>query len=211
MNFQIIVSNTSRSLSYLKHLKINELVPKKIIYLDNVSKTNSYRSILFEKKFFFPGINIKKFKSKEITSSIANYIINQKETYFIYSGYPGVIIKNNKVLRLKKLIHCHPGKLPEYKGSTTIYYSLIKEKKIYCSTIMLSKSLDGGKIFFAKKYPLPKKISEIDGVYDNYIRSMNLIYVLKNFKKIKLTKQAKKNILPYFVIHPLLRSKVFIN
>ena len=31
----------------------------------------------------------------------------------------------------KKLLHCHPGNLPEFKGSTTIYYSILSniEKK----------------------------------------------------------------------------------
>tara|TARA_A100001015_G_scaffold147013_1_gene162995 strand:- start:2294 stop:2941 length:648 start_codon:yes stop_codon:yes gene_type:complete len=211
MDFQIIISNTPRSLSYLKYLKAFKFEPKKIIYLDNLLKNDKSRSVLFKKKFFFPSITIKKFKSRTISKNVSDFILKQKEKYFVYSGYPGEIIKNNKVLKLKKIIHCHPGKLPDYKGSTTIYYSLIKERKIYCSTIILNKKLDSGKILFKKKYPWPKKLNDIDSVYDNYIRSMNLIHVIKNFKKIRLTKQKGRKILPYYVAHPLLRSAVLHN
>ncbi len=211
MDFQIIISNTTRSLSYLQYLSAFKFKPKKIIYLDNSFNNYNSRSVLFKKKFYFPSVTVKKFKSRGINESVSNFILKQKEKYFVYSGYPGEIIKNNKVLKLKKLIHCHPGKLPNYRGSTTIYYSLMKEKNIYCSTIILNKKLDSGKILFKKKYPLPKKITDIDNVYDNYVRSMNLIHLIKNFKKIRSTKQKGRKILPYYVIHPLLRSAIFHN
>tara|TARA_Y100000816_G_C26097548_1_gene581102 strand:+ start:720 stop:1367 length:648 start_codon:yes stop_codon:yes gene_type:complete len=211
MDFQIIISNTPRSISYLKYLSSFKFEPKKIIYLDNLLKNDKSRSLLFKKKFYFPSVTIKKFKSRGISENVSNFILKQKEKYFVYSGYPGEIIKDIKVLKLKKLIHCHPGKLPDYKGSTSIYYSLLKEKKIYCSTIILNKKLDCGKILFIKKYPLPKKITDIDNVYNNYIRSMNLIYVIENLKKIKPSKQKRRKILPYYVVHPLLRSAVFHN
>ena len=35
MNFSIIISNTKRSILYLKKLKLNNLTPNEIIYMDN--------------------------------------------------------------------------------------------------------------------------------------------------------------------------------
>ena len=113
------------------------------------------------------------------------------------------------MLKKKIIIHNHSGKIPEFKGSTTIYYSLLKEKKIYCSTIILNNKIDEGKILFIKKYPIPKNIMLIDNKYDDYIRSNNLILFMKSFKKLNVRSKKKSNLQPYYVIHPLLRSIVF--
>tara|TARA_B100002019_G_C21238619_1_gene584172 strand:+ start:346 stop:984 length:639 start_codon:yes stop_codon:yes gene_type:complete len=203
--FSIIVSNTARSVCYLKELKLNKLVPENIIYVNDLSN-NKTSKLLKKRKFFFESSSLKVFNNKMIDKKISSYLLNLKSKNIIYSGYPGIIIKEEELLNQKNLIHAHPGKLPEYKGSTTIYYSILKEKKIYCSTIILNKKIDGGKILTVKKYPLPKNIKLIDKGYDNLIRAKNIIYFLKNFKR----KIFKKNIysIPYYVIHPILRSIV---
>ena len=43
----------------------------------------------------------------------------------------------NKVIFIgeKRYLHMHPGKLPIERGSTTIYYSILKRKKINCYSI----------------------------------------------------------------------------
>jgi mitochondrial fission protein ELM1 len=46
IDFSILVSNTSRSCSYLKEFKKNKLEPESIIYLDDKSN-NKYFRILF--------------------------------------------------------------------------------------------------------------------------------------------------------------------
>ena len=107
-------------------------------------------------------------------------------------------------------MHSHPGKLPYYKGSTTIYYSLIKEKKIFCDTFFLNKKIDDGQIIVSKKYSIPKKIIKIDKQYDAKIRALNLIQAIKllrdkkiKFKKIKKKKNNTSSY--YYIIHPVLR------
>ena len=155
-NFLIIVSNTSRSYQYLKCLKKNNFFPKNIIYLNDGLK-NSISKKLKLKKFFFKKIIINEFNSNYINAEVSKFILSLKIKFIIYSGYPGVIEKNKKVLKAKHLIHSHSGKIPNYKGSTTIYYSILNEKKIYCSTIILNENLDDGKILLIKEYPIPKK------------------------------------------------------
>tara|TARA_B100001175_G_C19189630_1_gene486085 strand:+ start:230 stop:415 length:186 start_codon:yes stop_codon:yes gene_type:complete len=51
IKFSIIISNTSRSISYLKHLKKNNLKPINIIYLNDKLK-NKYSKDLKKKKLF---------------------------------------------------------------------------------------------------------------------------------------------------------------
>ena len=205
-NFSIIVSNTSRSYQYLRQLKKNKLIPKDIIYLNDGSNNPITKKI---NKFFFPKIIVKSFYTNYINNKAARFLLSKNTNYIIYSGYPGVIERNNKVLKSKKLIHSHPGKLPQYRGSTTIYYSILKEDKIYCSTIILNKNLDSGKILLIIKYPIPKKISQIDNEYDDKIRAKNIVFILKKYDKLKVTKKKIKKNNPYYVIHPLLRSLVF--
>ena len=208
MKFSIIASNTSRTVEYLKNLKKNKLKPTEIIYLDNKSQ-NKISKFLKKKKFFFPEVNLKHFHAINIGVKESNYILNQKVKNLIYSGYSGEIIRNNLLLKRKNLIHSHPGKLPSFKGSTTIYYSILKSKRIFCSTIILGEKIDQGNILFLKEYKFPKKIKQIDEKFDNFIRSSNMLYVIKNFHKLKIKKQRKNNYQPYYVAHPLLRSIVF--
>tara|TARA_B100000925_G_scaffold291552_1_gene280056 strand:- start:2270 stop:2929 length:660 start_codon:yes stop_codon:yes gene_type:complete len=206
-NFGLIISNTLRSLVYLRKIKKNNLKPSYIIYLNDNSK-NIYEKKLNKENFFFKDVNVKSFLSKKITKKIANFIIKKKVEYVIFSGYAGDVIKNSNLLKKIKIIHSHPGKLPLYKGSTTIYYSLLQKGKIFCSTFILNEKIDSGKIIRVREYPIPKKITSIDNIYDAEIRATNLCEVLKNKLNLNLNLN-KTSSKPYYVIHPLLRSIVF--
>ena len=208
IQFLIIVSNTSRALVYLNAIKRNKLIPNEIIYLDD-KKKNVIKKKLNKLFIQFPKIKVKKFIGSKINKKISDYLLKKKEKYVVYCGYPGVLVKNH-VINKKFFINNHPGKLPKFKGSNTIFYSLLGEKTIFCSTIILNYNIDEGDILFEKKYEIPKKISDIDSNYDNLIRSKNLIYVLKNFHKLKRKRQTKNYKIPFFVMHPLLRSKVLM-
>lgn len=208
IKFLIVVSNTSRSLIYLQNMKKNKLQPKEIIYLDN-RKKNNIRKILRKNFDIFFDVKIKKFNCTKINKKVSNYILSKKEKYVVYCGYPGIIVKNS-IINKKEFLHSHPGRLPNYKGSNTIYYSILKEKIIYCTTFILNSRIDEGSILFEKKYRIPKNIITIDSQYDSEIRAKNLVYVLKNLHSIKKRKQYKNNKIPYFVMHPILRIKVFM-
>jgi len=209
-NFILIFANTPRSFAYFYYLKKNNLLPKYLIYLDDQKKThlvNNYK--------YFKGFNIEKecekFKisfSKFNTSLIDNpfvlkFLKKIKLKKIIYSGYPGCIIKNKDLLRQKILIHTHSGKLPEFRGSTTIFYSILLKKKIFCTTFQMSANIDSGKILFVKEYPIPKKRMEINNIYDEFIRAQNLVSYLKSKKKT--FKMKKNKYVSYFISHPIIR------
>ena len=109
-------------------------------------------------------------------------------------------------LKSKNLIHFHPGKLPLFRGATSIYYSLLRKKEIGCSTIIMSSDLDGGNLLFDKKFSFPKKTKDIDKKYDIEIRKICLEYLLKNFKKLEPKPQKKINKLHYYLAHPIIRK-----
>ena len=206
MKYYLILSNNERSYEYLKLLIQNNKKPIFCIHLDIKNKKIFRLKIL--KLINKEKISFKSFKSDNIDQKrIVNFLLNLKEKVFVYSGYTSKIIKNKHILNKKILLHSHTGKLPEYKGSTTIYYSLIKNKKIYCTTFVMNNEIDKGKILLIKKYKLMKEIKNIDK-YDNQIRAKNMLLTLNNFNQLIKSKKKYTNVEKnknYFIIHPILR------
>lgn len=206
--FNILITNTKRSIKYLQFLNKEKLLPNQVIYLDDNKKnsiSSSLKKIINLKKY-----NLLVFKTDNINNiEVVKCLTKSKIKNIIYSGYPAKIIKNKKLLKEKNLIHSHPGLLPYYKGSTTIYYSILNEKKIYCTTFVINEKIDSGKILFTKKYKIPKKIYSIDSDYDNEIRAINICNVIKKINLISRKSQHSTISLPYYIIHPVLRSIAF--
>lgn len=198
----LILSETSRSLIYLEQI---------IKY-----KIKIYRIILYSKKLgkVFKFIKKKKIdnlliycKSDNINSQIINQKLeSNKKKINIISTYAGEIVNNSSLLK-KKLIHCHPGDLPEFKGSTTIYYSMIIKKKICVTVFIMSKKIDEGKILYKKYFNYPKNLKDIENNFDNTIRASALISYLKN-NNIVYNSNTKDKILPYYIAHPIIRQLV---
>ena len=107
MRFGLIISNTKRSKVYLTELLKNSLKPKLIILLMDKKNINANFNLNKLKKF-----NFIQFKSNNINDAkVTNYLLRNKIKNFVYSGYPGAIIKNELLLKNKNFIHSHSGKL----------------------------------------------------------------------------------------------------
>lgn len=203
----LILSDTKRSYNYLNELlknkiKIYEIIiysKKELFYLkDIILKINSHTKL-----------NI--IKSNSINSKlINNLLLSSKNEKFLFSGYSGEIIRNMKILKNKKLLHCHSGKIPNFRGSTTIYYSLILTKKIYCTLFRLTNKIDTGKIYFIKKFNPPKITKTIENNFDNFIRAKTISsFCNNNKKKLKESKKLNANNNNYYYIaHPIIRSLI---
>ena len=77
-----------------------------------------------------------------------------KEKYIIYAANYGDILSKQYFSLKKKFIHIHPGKLPEYKGSTTYYYEILERNSISYSAIFQNLKIDDGKIIYSRTYNL---------------------------------------------------------
>lgn len=125
----------------------------------------------------------------------------------IYSGYGGQIV-GSKLLGIGiPFLHMHSGWLPDYKGSTTLYYSWLKEDYCAVSAIILAEKIDAGPIVAKRRYPPPKGIDP-DYIYDNAIRADLLVSVLKDYSAsgrfVNPELQTNKGT-NYYVIHPVLK------
>ena len=197
----IILSNTNRSKIYFDLLKKENFFIENIIYY---SKTIDSAFINKLKKY--PNkITFIFIKTNNINlKSVEQHIININSDYILFSGYNGEIVTNQNILK-KNLIHCHPGLLPKYRGSTVIYYGLIEMQKIYVSIFNVSKNIDNGKVLFTKQFSLPKNLIDIEKNFDNQIRAKTLVTFVKS-KKINIMGKNDKYINFYYIAHPIVRS-----
>jgi methionyl-tRNA formyltransferase len=237
LEFGMLLVNNNRSKSYLQNLIREGFIPENVLILQDKSKKlpeqHNLDNVYIEN---FTQISIKKIqgfnfyfdekkhiistlKENKIPYTIVNSLdVNSSEVmeilkmfnskYIIYSGPGGCILRNNILSIDKKFIHAHPGWLPEYKGSTTIYYSMLIENNIGCSVILLEEKIDSGPILFQQIFNIPRlNIVDFDLTVDPLIRTITLINFMKKQKEILSNKKYKQNKggNTFYIIHPILK------
>lgn len=182
---------------YMQELVNNKLNPSYALILDN--KNNHFKDLI--KICKNNEIEYETLKTSNINDiEVVEKIRKREENYFIFSG-GGILSK--EIVNIKKFIHIHPGILPEYKGSTCFYYSLLNDKNIGASAFIMKPEIDSGEIIAKKVFPLPKTM-DLDNYYDPFIRSRLLLEIIKNRSYVKTRLQTKKG-KDYYIIHPVLK------
>ncbi len=128
----------------------------------------------------------------------------------VYSGYGGEIVPAELCAR-HPFLHVHSGWLPEYRGSTTVYYSLLREGCCGASAILLRPEIDTGPVLLRRRYPPPPPGVDIDHVYDTAIRADLLVRALQRLDESggwPCEEQQEAVARTYFIIHPVLKNMV---
>ena len=236
----MLITNNNRSKAYLQNLIKNNFLPSKIIVLNNnnlslVEHTENDKliskfsdqifirklddlSIFFnEKEHILKTIQNHQIEFVEINNLDVNSqeVINEVEkiedNYIIYSGPSSSILKKEILSKNKKFIHVHPGWLPKFRGSTTIYYSMLSKCKIGCSIIILEEGIDKGPVLYRQEYEILEKGIDFDYLVDPLVRSKTLIEFLKR-KEIKPMEQIHdQDETTFYIIHPVLKHLSIIN
>jgi methionyl-tRNA formyltransferase len=127
----------------------------------------------------------------------------------VFSGFGGEIVKRPLLGAGPTLLHMHSGWLPDYRGSTTIYYSYLREGSCGVTAIGLGETIDTGPIFARKRYPSPPVGADVDYEYDSAIRADLLVELVGKWtangsldEPIEQTADAGRT---YYIIHPVLR------
>ncbi len=127
----------------------------------------------------------------------------------IYSGFGGEIVGTEVLDAGPALLHVHSGWLPDYRGSTTIYYSYLKEMTVGASALLLAADIDTGPIVARRRYPVPPADIDVDYAYDSMIRADLLCRVIEHYRDHgalpALTAQNPDDGTTYYVIHPVLK------
>jgi methionyl-tRNA formyltransferase len=223
----ILAADTCRSRIYLQHLRSKGLVPSFALVLSQASDrhllTNIDKEILRKDNKYsynletpvceilenfgvpYETLSCDDPNSRSCQSAIKN--LNQK--WIVYSGPGGKILSKETLNLGKKFLHAHPGLLPAYKGSTTIYYSLLAEGFCGVSAFIMDEKIDNGPIIIQRKFLPPVDRRNIDFFYDSFIRAELLTEVISNIESqnLAITSQAKDVInRTYHIIHPILKS-----
>lgn len=126
----------------------------------------------------------------------------------VYSG-PGGAILGKALLGLgKQFLHIHPGVVPEFRGSTTVYYSLLERGTCGASAILLNERIDEGPLVATREYPPPDDRTLIDHGYDPFIRADLLVRVLNDYRdtgRFRVRPQPAGGRRAFFIMHPVLR------
>lgn len=224
-DFVLLASDTARTKAYIQAMIRGKRLPGLcVVYSDQIERmqeeTEQYQEsenlgmyfdlsmpVLYAiKKVGIPYILI---DNKDINSDrMLDTLSRLRQKYIIYSGYGGYILKPQLFQIGKKFIHVHAGILPQYRGSTTVYYSFLQEKIFGATAIFLSEGIDEGEIITQRTFEVPEEPVNIDYIYEPYLRSQVLIDVLNQYVSEKCLKGKKQNAgdaETYFIIHPVLK------
>lgn len=139
---------------------------------------------------------------------VIEMVRSAQTSVLVYSGYGGVILRQPVLSSGKKFLHVHGGFVPQYRGSTAAYYSLLEEKSIGASAIFLTEQIDKGPVIGRAKFPPPCPGEAIDLIFDSAARARLLVSVLKRYRqtgRFEEVEQTKTEGFTYYVIHPVLK------
>ncbi len=216
MKVGIILTPDNRSKAYLQKIIRNKIDIDEIILLDDGRKitctneeeecakifefnlSKSVKEILDDhelkyKQFSFVDIN---------NAELIEYLKTLCLDFCIFSG--GGILKK-EILRLStKFVHFHPGIVPNYRGSTCFYYSILNDDECGVTAFIMKEGLDVGDVICKKSFKKPNHIY-VDTVYDPHIRSETLVEVLKKNLLSNDFEKQKSEGETYYIIHPILK------
>lgn len=232
----LIAANTPRSSAYVQALVRKRLLPGCVILMDNTDSLMPGQfdkrdapapEILpdagedcWSECAFDPALSVQDLlKHHQIPYVLApsndiNHpamvalIATRPETVFIYSGFGGALLREPVLSCGKRFLHVHGGYLPNYKGSTTNYYSLIDDDSMGASAIFLSAEIDGGPILLRMSFPAPTLRTHIDHVYDSAARAKVLVETLQRYavsREWQFELQKNEGGETYYIIHPVLK------
>jgi len=130
------------------------------------------------------------------------------ETLAIFSG-PGGVILRAEVLGLgKRFLHAHGGWLPDYKGSTTNYYSLLEQGECGASAILMTRDIDSGPILTRRRFPRPDTPEGLVYVLDPLFRARVLLDALERLEReghLDFREADNAGGRTFYIMHPVLR------
>ncbi|MBT4891262.1 MAG: hypothetical protein HON65_17095 [Rhodospirillales bacterium] len=223
-NVVLLGADNNRTRAYLSMLHRDGIAPSSLLLLSNNGPSSPQKKIsteLFDNVTpaveiaLSAGITVIELKVDTINDDIVKSTLNNlDQEIVIFSGYGGAIINDSLFSTGKQFLHIHPGKLPEFPGSTTIYYSLLAENKIWASAILMTKEIDGGPVVGVRCFDPPKDRKQIDMIYDPYIRASLLCDVMADYAEDgKFEKEIQSQNIEdhYFIIHPVLKHAAILS
>lgn len=203
-NVALLGAETARTRAYLDALRAADLMPKNMVLLRRKTDASAHDIVQTA-----TGVNVTLVEAEDVNDpAIVQAIAALPEQVVIFSGPGGAIVRQALFGTGKRFLHVHPGRLPEFRGSTTIYYSLLKENRVQASAILLEEGIDTGPVIGEASFAPPADRTEIDRGYDADIRAKLLVRVLQDYRdtgRFGETPQPPADDPAYYIIHPVLK------
>lgn len=226
-DISLLLQPSLRSVAYLRAFESLGLLPAEVILLDGA--IDNMEELKFEDTRFgysadFFNIEPDILDSLDracpvirvLTDDINSYLVHEalrkcSGRFIIFSARG--ILKREAFALGKQFIHVHPGLLPQYRGSTCFYYSLLENGFLGSTAFFMDEKIDTGEIIAASKFSVnygirPDQRFFMDYILDPYIRAVTLKKVLAAYLdkgNISGYPQPKSERPAYYVMHPLLR------
>jgi len=219
MKIGIVLTPDERSKAYIQKLLKNEIFLDDIIFMNDNKPEKQYLQEMINKSIecgfdiSIPvktilensNLNYQEFNFVDINNTkLIEYLSKIDIDVIIFTG--GGILRNEILGCGPKFLHFHPGIVPDFRGSTCFYYSILKDDQCGVTSYFMDEKLDAGDIVFQKYFKKPNHVF-VDEIYDAYIRSETMIEVLqkKLLEKNKIKKQDPSVGETFFIIHPVLK------
>lgn len=220
----LVAAYTARSRAYAQAIKHAGLTLEHVVLLGDPTidmRTENFSTDYAIKDLFLPQLDTPLRETCDAAewpitniacSSINDEIVEKTlraltPTTIIYSGFSGQLVGSNILNMRINILHTHAGLLPDYRGSTTIYYSWLIENQCGVSAILLDQGIDTGPVIARRQYPPPPLGINVDHLYDSALRADLLVDVLIRYSKNNKFPKIETDFdgQPYFVIHPVLK------
>lgn len=226
----LLAAQTARSQAYIQALVANGLYPEKVILLGETSVPDERNTpVVNWNGILLPNlaetitqtcnranVEIVRCNSVDVNSEVcANCILDANPLMVIYSGVGGQIVSERTLALGPKFLHMHSGWLPQYRGSTTLYYALLKKDSPGVTALLLDQMIDTGPVVAQKHYPAPSFDMDVDRAYDSAIRADLLVEVMRGYVRSgefsSLMEQSPDEGDTYYVIHPVLKHLAMLS
>ena len=145
---------------------------------------------------------------------LIEFIEREEIKTFLYAS-GGIVPPEILDLEDVKIIHIHPGIVPDIKGSDGFFYSMLLKGRPGYSCFYMNAGIDTGDVIYSKEFDFNKiELSvnyEYEVIYeallsfiDSYYRALTLLDVLKKYEHlsdIPVTKQDPTAGTTYFTMH----------
>jgi len=127
----------------------------------------------------------------------------------IFSG--GGILPPSALTSARRWIHVHPGRLPDWRGSTCHYYGLLLEGIVEVSAFYMESGLDAGEVLCAERFEPEAdwREADLDHVLDARLRGRVLVKAMQKVLRDGLQRgrtQDEAGGQMFYVIHPVLKE-----
>lgn len=158
------------------------------------------------KRLDWPAVRV---EAESINSPLVREAIGRaRADLLIFAGRGGEIVSGETIAQSPPLFHCHPGRLPDRRGSTVPYYSVLEKRPIEVSAIYLAPEIDAGGLISRGAYAYPDQADDFDVEFDCAIRADLLEKVLLKIRRTGTLPEGQPQQGPgrlYYIAHPILR------